>query len=260
MDWWWPAGAAGLGGLAFSARYTWWRWSKSGTPLLMYHHICDELNGSGLPNLRVRPASLARQLDFLKDRGYEALTLSQALAPEAPDRAVVLTFDDGYQNFYTQAWPLLKQRGMTATVFLVTGHLGGGNDWDQGKEPHEPLLNRKQILELAAQGVEFGGHGHHHHKLTGLDERGLMHEITGCQKTLTDVLGQPARVFSYAYGFHGPKAREAVLRAGFTAACTTQPGKLTPGSDAMELPRIIVKRNDDMLDFKLKLSRTRSRL
>jgi peptidoglycan/xylan/chitin deacetylase (PgdA/CDA1 family) len=254
-------GAAAMGLAGVSVRYTWWRRPRRGVPILMYHHVTDRLEGSGQTKLRVSPRRFAQQLDWLLDQGYQAVTLSRALGPRPPDKPVVLTFDDGYANFYRRAWPLLKSRRMSATVFLVTGALGGVNHWDrEKKEPTEPLLDRAQILELAAAGVEFGGHTHSHAELAGLEPRRLMLEVTGCQKVLTDLLGGPARTFSYPYGKHDQRALEAVLRAGFTMACTTAPGKARPASDRLSLPRIIVKRSDDMLDFRLKLSRGRSRL
>lgn len=253
--------AAGAAALGLSLRYNWWRAPRRGVPLLMYHHVTNELNGTGLAKLRVTPKSFARQLDWLKAHGFQAVGLSRALSPDPPDKPVVITFDDGYANFYEEAWPLLRERGMQATVFIVTGGVDGTNQWDLEKgEPLEPLLSRDQVLELAAQGIEFGGHSHNHRDLTKLDDRGLMREITGCQKMLSDLLGHPARCFSYPFGLFNPKVQQATERAGFTMACTTRPGKVLDSTDRLGLPRIIVKRSDDMLDFRLKISRTRSRL
>ncbi len=252
------AGAAAIG---LSLRYNWWRVPRKGVPLLMYHHVTDELNGTGLAKLRVTPRSFARQLDWLQDHGYQAVSLSRALSPNPPAKPVVLTFDDGYANFYEEAWPLIRERGMQATVFIVTGSVDGTNRWDLDKgEPQESLLSREQVLELASQGVEFGGHSHNHQDLTNLDDRGLMREITGCQKALSDLLSQPARSFSYPFGHNNQKVQEATERAGFTMACTTRPGKVAGSTNRLQLPRIIVKRSDNMLDFRLKMSRTRSRL
>lgn len=254
----WPWALGALAAAGFSARYNWWRPRRRGVPVLMYHHVGDPPPGAGLPQLWVEPGRFARQLDMLAEGGWRTITLSQAVTQQRPGRAVAITFDDGYADFYESAWPLLKERGMTATVFLVTGLLGGDNQWDRDKEPPAPLLGREQVLELSAAGVEFGGHGHRHLDLSTLDRRGLVHEVTGCQKALSDLLGRPGRSFAYAYGKHSPDARRAVAEAGFTAACTTRPGKLEPDIDPMLLPRIIVKRRDGGLDFRLKLSRCRS--
>jgi len=261
----WLAAGLGTGLLAagFSARYNWWRRRLAGTPVLMYHHVTDDLNGTPLAKLRVSPRRFARQLDFLLDQGYVAMTLSQALAQAqagARTRAVAITFDDGYQDFYSQAWPLLEERGMTATVFLVTGALDDLNrwDWDKG-EPREVILRREQVIELDRLGVEFGGHTHRHKDLSQLEERGLRLEVTGCQKAISDILGRTARVFSYPYGLVDQATLEAVHRAGFSYACTTRPGLVSAQTNPFLVPRIIVKRSDNLLDFRLKLSRARSR-
>lgn len=258
---WLAAGAVGLGAAGFSARYTWWRRPLRGVPVLMYHLVTDELGGTRMPKLRVSPRAFARQLDCLLDKGYTAVTLSQAMNGQAPERAVAITFDDGYQDFYHTAWPLLARRGMTATVFVVTGQLDGINAWDRDKgEAPEKLLTRQQVRELSVDGVEFGGHSHTHADLTVLEGRQLKLEIIGCQKVLSDLLGRPARVFSYPYGKHNHRVRQAVGAAGFTAAVTIRPGMLGKKTEALEVPRIIVKRSDSGLDFSLKLSRARSRL
>lgn len=258
---WLAAGAAGCAALGLSARYTWWRRPLHGVPVLMYHLISDELGGTRLPKLRVSPKDFARQLDALLDQGYTTLTLGQAALGRPKGRSVVITFDDGYMDFYHTAWPLLRERGMTATVFVVTGQLDGINLWDRDKgEAPEQLLTRQQVRELAADGVEFGGHSHSHADLTSLEGRALKLEIIGCQKVLSDLLGRPARTFSYPYGLHNSRVRRAVAAAGFTTAVTIRPGMLDNGSDLLAVPRIIVKRSDDRLDFALKLTRGRSRL
>ncbi|KIX15701.1 polysaccharide deacetylase family protein [Dethiosulfatarculus sandiegensis] len=253
--------AAALAGLGFSARYTWWRPALKGVPIFMYHHITDELNGTPLPKLRVSPRCFARQLDIIQKAGFQAVTLSRALSADAPAKPCVISFDDGYDNFLTNAWPLLKKRGMSATVFLVTKEIGGSNRWDLGKgEPQEAMLSREQVLDLADQGVEFGGHTRDHLNLTTLDEAELAEQIKGCQKDLTRLLGSPARVFSYPFGAYNQKAADMAREAGFDLACTTRPGKAGSATPPFELPRIIVKRADDSLDFRIKLSRAKSRL
>lgn len=259
MSWWWLA-AAGLALAGLSARFHWWRPRKSGLPVLMYHQISDDLQGTPLPKLKVSPQAFARHLDTLAQRGFQAITLGQALGSERPARAVVITFDDGFADFLSAAWPLLKARGMTATVFLVTSQIGGHNAWDLAKGlPQEKLLDAGQIRELAGQGVEFGGHGHTHRDLTSLDDDDLARELNTCWTVLGDLLGRPPEVFAYPYGRHDQRVRTAVAAAGFQAACSIAPDMLGPASDPLALGRIMVKRRDTGLDFSLKLTRAKSR-
>lgn len=257
---WWPAALAGLGAAAFSARYHWWRPRLAGAPVLMYHQIVRELDGTPLPKLRVAPRSLERQLDILAKRGYQVMGLGQALAAGAGVKTAVLTFDDAFEDFAQNAWPLIKARGMGATVFVVTSQIGGGNIWDQGKGiPWARLLDAGKIKELAAQGVEFGGHGHLHGDLTALSPQELAEDLAACQETMTRLLGKPARSFAYPYGLYNDQVKQAVAGAGFSTACTTRPGMLGPGTDPLAIPRIIVKRSDGAMDFALKLTRAKSR-
>lgn len=257
---WWPVGLAGLGALAFSARYHWWRSRQPGAPVLMYHQIVQELDGTPLPKLRVPPRAFAKQLDAMARRGYEVTSLKAALEAGEGAKTAVLTFDDAFQDFAANAWPLIQARGMGATVFVVTGQIGGSNVWDQGKGiPSAPLLDAGQIKELAAQGVEFGGHGHQHRDLTSLSPDELARDLAACQEALSELLGKPVRSFAYPYGLFNDRVKLAVARAGFSAACSTRPGMLAAGADPLAIPRIIVKRSDQSLDFSLKLTRTKSR-
>lgn len=259
----WLAGAAALAGLGLSARYHWWRPRLAGIPVLMYHQVTDHLAGTPLPKLRVSPRRFAAQLDRLAAAGYATLTLGQAWAAAragGQGRFVVLSFDDAYLDFYETAWPLMAARGMTASVFVVSGQIGGVNAWDLPKGlPQENLMSADQIRELAAAGVEFGGHGHSHAALTELDDLALAQELEACQAGLSGLLGAPVATFSYPFGLADARVAAAAAAAGFSLACSTRPGMLSAGGDALALPRIMIKRADDALDFWLKLTRARSR-
>ncbi len=256
--WWASGGAAGAvasGALAFSLRYCWWRRNRPGVPVLAYRHVLDQAM-DGSDRLRVSTDQFQAHLEWLERKGYQTVPISQALNPTGPSRRVALTFDCGFADFYYFAWPRLRQRDMTATVFLVTGYLDRGGS---AGGPKLPMLTREQVLELAGQGVEFGGCSHTHKDLTSLDDRGLRREVTGCQKTLNDMLGRPSRAFAYPYGRFNEKALAAVERAGFTSAFTLRPGKLTAASPPLAAPRITLTKDDHSLDLRLKLAKGRSR-
>ena len=257
MIWWAvPAGVV-LAGAAVSLRFGWWRRPRRGIPILLYHQVGEPPSDPRGVSTRV----FTRQLDYLAKEGYQTLTLSQALRDAGDGRKVVITFDNGYADFFHLAWPLLAQRGMTATVFVVTKALDGTSHWEaEPGQSGQTMMTRQQVRDLAARGVEFGGHGHSHRSLAGLDEKSLRLETVGCQKVLSDLLGRSARVFSLPYGQHDDSAVQALNQAGFDAACTALPGLLgTAQAGRFLVPRIPITQADGPLDFKLKLTRGKSR-
>nr|HID58526.1 polysaccharide deacetylase family protein [Desulfobacterales bacterium] len=250
----------------FALRFNFWRPNLTGLPILMYHMISDDVSETHLPKLRVSEKRFRSQMSCLASYGYQTITLSEWLdyrcgKRKIPTKAIVITFDDGYKNFYTTAWPVLNQYGFSAVVFLVTNCIGGTNLWDRRKgEPEEPLLSEKEIKELAQQGVEFGSHSHYHEDLTMVSEPELHKDLTLSKRILGEILGKDIISFSYPFGKHNSLVRKIVDRVGFKMACTTHPGKNSKAADPLQLRRIIVKRKDTLLDFRLKLKKGKSRI
>ena len=158
-------GVLGLVGLGFSIRWNWWRPLAKGLPILMYHKIGLPPAGSRLPKLWVSQADFAWQMDYLVGRGYAPITFSDLEAARQgrrplPRKPVMITFDDGYQNNYTLAYPVLKDRGLKANLFLVFGSLGRHNDWhDPVDETWIPMLTWQQLREMRENGVfEYANH------------------------------------------------------------------------------------------------------
>jgi hypothetical protein len=138
---WLGGGVAGAAAVGLSLRYNWWRVPRQGVPLLMYHHITNELNGTGLGKLRVSPRRFARQLDWLIDHGYDVVTMSRALGPTRRPSRWCSPLTMGMRIFMKKPGLSSQERGLGATVFLVTSQLDGVNQWDQDKgEPRENLL------------------------------------------------------------------------------------------------------------------------
>ena len=133
---------------------------KAKVPVLTYHSIDDSGSIISTP-----PRIFRQQMRTIKDLGLKALSLKQlshslrAQKPIEPN-SVVLTFDDGFANFYTEAFPTLQENGLTATVFLVAGHCGGYNDWtgNPPKLPRSKVLSWEQIREISDAGIDFGSH------------------------------------------------------------------------------------------------------
>jgi peptidoglycan/xylan/chitin deacetylase (PgdA/CDA1 family) len=194
-------------------------------PILCYHRVCREEDEQDRLGLCATTARLERVLRYLSARGYRFATLDTAVqvvrsGRPAGGRYVCLTFDDGYQDFYDTAFPLLKKYGARATVFLVTGCIDGTNRWDEaeGATPI-PMLSRRQILELDRQGIEFGSHSVSHLRLTSLTSDEREKEISGSKEELEQLLGHEVRFFCYPHGDCNAEVREGAKRAGYVGAC-----------------------------------------
>lgn len=208
-------------------------------PILTYHSIDD--SGSVIST---SPDRFDRQMDVLARRGYTALPLSEATSrlrngSGIPERSVVLTFDDGYRNVYTDAFSVLERHDFTATVFLIAEYCGGYNDWPGHDSPvgRRPLLRWTEIEEMRRHGIEFGAHTLTHPDLTHRSFAEAEDEIVQSQVVLQDRLGTPVETFAYPYGrFHEQHKKTA--RRHFTCACSTRLGRATAASDVYALPRI----------------------
>lgn len=253
------AALAGLSAFGVSLRFHWWRPRKEGVPVLMYHQVAPHRTGSALNKWRVHPDDFARQLDVLASRGLSGVPLRDLLAgpPRPADQRVVLTFDDGYDGIRTAALPLLLERGFSATVFVVSGRLGGRNDWD-GETDGETLLSESGIREVARAGLEIGSHGATHRALTKLGDDELDAETRGSREHLEAVLGAPVVSFCYPYGASDDRAEAAVRKAGYRAATVIRGGIVADLSRPLCLRRVAVRGTRGLLDFRLALTRGRS--
>jgi len=210
--------------------------------ILMYHGVADEAED---PNhLCVAPSRFAEQMTWLKRHGLRGVgigTLVDAMRAGRQRGLVGITFDDGYVSVLEAALPELRRHGFTATMFVISGRLGGSNEWDEG--PRWPLMSASQIGELAAAGMEIGSHSATHARLAGIDVGQLEAEVKDSKASIGELVGIPTRGFAYPYGSMDPAARHAVRDAGYDYACAVQ----TPMSELgfTALPRIYVGQSDD---------------
>jgi peptidoglycan/xylan/chitin deacetylase (PgdA/CDA1 family) len=230
-------------------------------PVLMYHHVepAPLAPPPSHPDSYVTPDELAAHLDLLRRRGFTTLTLAAAAAAfhaaePLPARAVVLTFDDACRCFAEHAAPRLAARGMAATLYAVSGELGGHNRWDaESGERREALLDAAALRELAAAGIEIGCHGATHADLSRLDGGpALERETRGARETLEAALGQAVATFCYPYGRASEAARDAVRAAGFTAAAAIHDHPGARPGDPWAVPRMIVRPREGSFELWLK--------
>jgi peptidoglycan/xylan/chitin deacetylase (PgdA/CDA1 family) len=221
-------------------------------PVLMYHSISPSRQPDP-HRVRVHPARLDRHLRLLRRLGLRGVPLAELLA--AHDRGaaaglVGLTFDDGYTDFLEHAVPVLARHGMTGTLYVVAGRLGGANEWDAG--PRLDLVDAAQVRAVAAAGHEVGSHTLTHVRLAGADPATLAEEVAGSRRVLQDVLQAEVPGFCYPWGDFDAAAAAAVRAAGYDHACVT--GDYSPG-DRFTVPRCYVAPSDTAAHLVARLAR-----
>ena len=196
-------------------------------PVLMYHSISPSV----LPDphrVRVHPVRLEEHLRLIRRLGLRGVSVAELLRAGETGRAarlIGLTFDDGYADFAEYAAPLLARYGMTASVYVLPGLLGGENEWDDG--PRLRLMDADQVRAVAVAGHEVGSHTFTHMRLPGADAGSLTAEIADSRRVLQDLLKRPVPGFCYPYGSFDAAAVDAVRAAGYDYGCVT--GDYRPG-------------------------------
>lgn len=227
-------------------------------PILMYHRVAPE-GSEALRRYRVTPKQFENQLRYLAENGYRGLTLEQLgeflrRRKPIPGNAVCLTFDDGYVDFYEYAWPLLKQYGFPATMFIVTDAAGKRNDWDADYNDPVELMDWDKIVELAKQGLHLGSHSASHPALTALNPDQIAEELLRSRTEMEMRLGIPVRTICYPYGSVDSVVEHLAAAGGYVYGVTTQ-DRLTGMSDSpLALPRVEVNGRHSLDEFIRRLS------
>ncbi|WP_026548678.1 polysaccharide deacetylase family protein [Arthrobacter sp. Br18] len=210
-------------------------------PVFMYHSISPSTQPDP-HRLRVHPERLGRHLRLLRRLGLRGVSLSELLRANdqgEADGLVGLTFDDGYTDYLEYALPVLRRYGMTSTLYVVAGHLGGSNQWDDG--PRLGLMDVGQVREVSAAGHEVGSHTMTHPHLAGAAASTLAAEIGGSREILQNVLQVGVASFCYPYGEYDGTAADAVRTAGYDNGCVI--GDYDPG-DRFTVPRCYISPGD----------------
>jgi peptidoglycan/xylan/chitin deacetylase (PgdA/CDA1 family) len=212
---------------------------RNADAVLMYHRVLpDAADASAIePGMYVRASTFERHLDTLTSR-WQLATLSSVLESPRDDRPrVALTFDDGWRDNLETAWPILRSRGLSATIFLVT-------DWcAAGRHADGTFIRPDEIRELAAAGIEFGAHTMTHPALDTVESERARIELEGSKRTVAEWTGMPCRVFAYPYGRRTPGV-EKIAASTFDASVVVGGGWWHRGGDSACLPRISI--HDDM--------------
>jgi peptidoglycan/xylan/chitin deacetylase (PgdA/CDA1 family) len=240
-------------------------------PILMYHSISDGSEDNCSENKReaaahpyyrtsTSPQRFAEQINYLHSNGYRTVSLAEAVSGrgQSPvaDKQVVITFDDGYHDFYRHAFPVLSQCGFSATVFLPTAYIGESPVSFKGRD----CLTWTEVRELNHHGIRFGSHTVTHPQLRDLSPSAIKDEISGSKKTIEEKLGSEVDSFAYPYAFPQTDTdfrnmlRDLLLQAGYRNGVCTIVGLARSKSDPFFMERLPVNSCDDDVLLQAKLA------
>lgn len=206
--------------------------SEVKVPILMYHYV--EYNQDKKDYLRdqqnVPPHVFEQQIVDLKKAGFTFITPKELpKVMENPiDKYVILSFDDGFRDFYTDAYPILKKHNIPAINYVVFNFMGG-----------QDYMTKEMIREIANDGlIEIGSHTLNHASLPGLDDATLESEVSLSKAFLEKEFGIEVVSFAYPYGSHDERSIKAAKKAGYTTAVTVESGNIAKPTELFTLPRI----------------------
>lgn len=194
--------------------------SSKKIPILLYHSVDN--SGSVISTSKEK---FNRQMEYLYERGYQTISLAEYLknisSPNgiASTQKVVLTFDDGFQNNYTEAFPILRKYGFSATIFLTTNYINGYCTWDKHPSiPDLPLMAWEEVKEMSAEGIDFESHTCSHPKLPALSDNEMKNELTHSKECIENILNKTVRFLCHPYGATNIKTQEAARSCGYAGA------------------------------------------
>ncbi|MBM3819127.1 MAG: polysaccharide deacetylase family protein [Acidimicrobiia bacterium] len=213
--------------------------------VLMYHRVADA--GADPHGLCVPPHEFRAQMQQLRDGGCRVVALHELVAAatggDLDERAVSLTFDDGYQDAVTHAAPILQAFGFPATFFVVGAALDPDHTfwWDEGRRAAMTAGDVRRLSRVP--GMSIGAHSQQHLSLPTLSTADKKADIDACKARLEAVVEQPVRAFSYPYGHVDAETVQCVRASGFEIAVTTDARPVTPDVDPLLVPRFEVRRH-----------------
>jgi len=226
---------------------------RPGIPILMYHSISNREERTH-PYYRTvtTPEVFAQQMRFLHENGYSAVSVDEVVEilqgrRKITGRPVAITFDDGFQDFYTNAFPVLSRFGFTATMYLATGYIGRSPQSFMGVE----CMTWDQVRELRDASIHFGSHTVTHPQLRSLRNEDVQAELRRSKETIENKLGAPVSSFAYPYAFPETDRafiamlRQLLLDSGYRSGASTMIGTAANGQEALFLPRLPVNSGDD---------------
>ena len=218
---------------------------KKGIPILMYHSVAHN-------NVffTIKLKTFEKQMKYLKDKDYNVIKLSDLISflgsnKELPKKTVVLTFDDGFEDNYTNVFPVLKKYNFPAAIFLITGLIN--KEMNNSQNIPLKILNWDQIQEMHQSGlIDFQPHTVNHQKIN-------KEEIINSKKEIEERLNKKCEFFAYPRGVYNDEIIGILRDNSFKAARTIRNGKVKKGDNLFKLKRISVNSTTSFIQFKANL-------
>ncbi len=235
----------------------------SAIPILMYHSVSNAPEAGQHPYfwLNTTPERFEAHIKFLKENGYDVISLARAIellqgaGSNTGRRSVVITFDDGFRDFYLNAFPMLQRHGFTATVFLPTDYITDHTRKMDGKAH----LSWDEVSKLHKQGISFGSHTASHLQLKSANRDDLHFEIKHSKQAIESKIGAPIDSFSYPFAFPEEDLgltqylTDTLTACGYKYGVSTRIGRASVKDPIFFLKRLPVNSRDDLAFFKAKL-------
>lgn len=213
----------------------------------MYQRISLSAN----PNFKqfaVSPRLSLDHMTYLQKNKYAPIPVTHAvrvlLKKETimPERPIVLTFDDGLADFFTEALPILTRYSFTTTLYVTTAFINGTSRWLQREgEATRPMLTWDQLTKISPQSIECGAHSHSHSQLDILPHPVAQDEIVRSKRMLEHHPRREVSSFAYPLGYYSARVRQQVQETGYTSACAVKHEMSSETSDPFALARLLVK-------------------
>ncbi len=220
-------------------------------PVLMYHDVSyDVVDEYSLP-----PRIFASQMEWLYQNGYRAISFSDLEKDKLPERAVIITFDDGYASFIPYAFPFLEMYGFKATINIIGQYTGAY----LSEKFYRTTISWDEYRYLASTGLV--SLGCHMDRLHNLEHRGalgassdrLLEDLSRFQTEITKQIGKPSDIIAWPYGLYDGNSIAIAQKAGFRYMLTSNPGIYQRSGNTMEIPRIHIMSTDKLLQFRAKI-------
>lgn len=221
------------------------KYSNEGIPVLMYHSIKNDKTNP----LVVEPELFKDQMKYLKDNGYTTLSMNELFNfmrynKAVPKKSVVITFDDGYEDIYINAYPILKHYDFKATIFIITDLCRQGGLY----------IKVPQLKEMINNGIEIGSHTLDHSKLNKLTYDEQLYNFKQSKKFIDDNLGINCIYLSYPYGKYNKGSINALKEAGYVMAFTTKGKWSYKSNGTFTLNRVYINGFLTMNEFKQRIT------